>query len=65
MNIEEVAHDTPEKITTVAIDPATGLTTADHGEGHRARSGSTVISPRRSAPKSARERSTTRSWRRT
>jgi succinyl-CoA synthetase beta subunit len=25
MNIEEVAHDTPEKITTVHIDPATGL----------------------------------------
>jgi succinyl-CoA synthetase beta subunit len=24
MNIEEVAHDTPEKITTVVIDPATG-----------------------------------------
>jgi succinyl-CoA synthetase beta subunit len=29
MNIEEVAHDTPEKITTVAIDPKTGPTTAD------------------------------------
>jgi len=29
MNIEEVAHDTPEKITTVAIDPATGPTAAD------------------------------------
>jgi succinyl-CoA synthetase beta subunit len=25
MNIEEVAHDTPEKITTITIDPATGL----------------------------------------
>ncbi|WP_439816166.1 ADP-forming succinate--CoA ligase subunit beta [Zavarzinia sp. CC-PAN008] len=25
MNIEEVAHDTPEKILTVAIDPATGF----------------------------------------
>ncbi len=25
MNIEEVAHDTPEKITTVHVDPATGL----------------------------------------
>ena len=24
MNIEEVAHDTPEKIHTVSIDPATG-----------------------------------------
>jgi len=29
MNIEEVAHDTPEKITTVVIDPATGPTAAD------------------------------------
>jgi succinyl-CoA synthetase beta subunit len=25
MNIEEVAHDTPEKITTFSIDPATGV----------------------------------------
>ena len=25
MNIEEVAHDTPEKITTLTIDPATGI----------------------------------------
>jgi succinyl-CoA synthetase beta subunit len=25
MDIEKVAHDTPEKITTIAIDPATGL----------------------------------------
>ncbi|NJM29571.1 MAG: ADP-forming succinate--CoA ligase subunit beta [Rhizobiales bacterium] len=25
MNIEEVAHDTPEKIVTVSVDPATGL----------------------------------------
>ncbi len=29
MNIEEVAHDTPEKITTVGIDPTTGPTKAD------------------------------------
>ena len=29
MNIEEVAHDTPEKITTVSIDPDTGPTAAD------------------------------------
>jgi succinyl-CoA synthetase beta subunit len=29
MNIEEVAHDTPEKITTVAIDPATGPSRTD------------------------------------
>ncbi len=25
MNIEDVAHDSPEKITTITIDPATGL----------------------------------------
>jgi succinyl-CoA synthetase beta subunit len=29
MNIEEVAHDTPEKITNVGIDPTTGPTSAD------------------------------------
>ena len=29
MNIEEVAHDTPEKITTVVIDPAAGPSAAD------------------------------------
>jgi succinyl-CoA synthetase beta subunit len=29
VNIEQVAHDTPEKITTVGIDPATGPTKAD------------------------------------
>ncbi len=29
MNIEEVAHDTPEKITNVPIDPMTGPTSAD------------------------------------
>ncbi len=29
MNIEQVAHDTPEKITNVAIDPMTGPTRAD------------------------------------
>jgi succinyl-CoA synthetase beta subunit len=29
MNIEEVAHETPEKITTVGIDPATGPSGAD------------------------------------
>jgi len=29
MNIEEVAHDTPEKISNVSIDPATGVTDGD------------------------------------
>ncbi len=29
MNIEEVAHDTPEKITTIAIDPISGPSRAD------------------------------------
>jgi len=29
MDIEAVAHDTPEKIQTIAIDPATGVTEAD------------------------------------
>ena len=29
MDIEQVAHDTPEKIITLAIDPSTGVTDAD------------------------------------
>jgi len=29
MNIEDVAHDTPEKISTIGIDPVAGVTTAD------------------------------------
>jgi succinyl-CoA synthetase beta subunit len=32
MDIEAVAHDTPEKITTIAIDPETGVTAADAGK---------------------------------
>jgi len=31
MDIETVAHDTPEKIVTVAIDPTSGVTAADIG----------------------------------
>ncbi len=31
MDIETVAHDTPDKIVTVAIDPTTGVTPADVG----------------------------------
>ena len=34
MDIEEVAHDTPEKIVTVSIDPATGVM-PHHGRAHR------------------------------
>jgi succinyl-CoA synthetase beta subunit len=29
MDIEAVAHDTPEKIHTIAIDPEAGVTAAD------------------------------------
>ena len=29
MDIEEVAHETPEKILTLPIDPTTGVTDAD------------------------------------
>jgi succinyl-CoA synthetase beta subunit len=32
MDIEQVAHDTPEKIIKVFVDPATGLTDAQAGE---------------------------------
>ena len=36
MDIEGVAHDTPEKIVTVAIDPETGVTAArDQGARRR------------------------------
>ena len=33
MDIEEVAHDTPEKITTITIDPAPGLHAAPRPRG--------------------------------
>ena len=46
MNIEEVAHDTPEKITTVGIDPLTGPTNADTDEDRRCARLSAAISPR-------------------
>ncbi len=36
MNIEEVAHDTPEKITTVSIDPGAGVTDGDAGKVSKA-----------------------------
>jgi len=36
MNIEEVAHDTPERITNVAIDPMAGVTSADAAQVARA-----------------------------
>ena len=32
MDIEQVAHDTPEKILTVQIEPSTGVTEADAGK---------------------------------
>jgi succinyl-CoA synthetase beta subunit len=37
MNIEEVAHDTPEKILTITVDPATGIM------GHHVRSVSKAL----------------------
>ena len=51
MDIEAVAHDTPEKIITLAIDPAKGVTAADVKElnaalklsGDAARDGETVF----------------------
>ncbi|MGE0829745.1 MAG: ADP-forming succinate--CoA ligase subunit beta [Hyphomonadaceae bacterium] len=36
MNIEDVAHDTPEKITNVSIDPTTGVSAADAAKVSRA-----------------------------
>ena len=35
MDIEAVAHDTPEKIVTVAIDPEKGVTAADVEDAQR------------------------------
>ncbi|MEO0467255.1 MAG: ADP-forming succinate--CoA ligase subunit beta [Pseudomonadota bacterium] len=32
MDIEQVAHDTPEKIHTITVDPATGMTETDAGK---------------------------------
>ncbi len=32
MDIEAVAHDTPEKILTISVDPTTGVTDADAGK---------------------------------
>ncbi|MEQ1943674.1 ADP-forming succinate--CoA ligase subunit beta [Mesorhizobium sp. VNQ89] len=51
MDIETVAHDTPEKIITVAIDPETGVTAADVAklntalklDGDAAKDGSTLF----------------------
>ena len=40
MDIEAVAHDTPEKIITVDIDPAAGVTAADVDKHRRRRSSS-------------------------
>ena len=36
MDIEGVAHDTPEKIVTVDIDPATGVTACRRRKDRRA-----------------------------
>ena len=49
MDIEEVAHNTPEKIVTVSVDPATGIM-PHHGRTRRAGAAvSTPISPSRSS----------------
>ena len=42
MDIEEVAHDTPEKIVTFSVDPATGICRITAAAWRR-RSGSTAI----------------------
>ena len=47
MDIEEVAHNTPEKIVTISVDPATGVF-PHHGRALRqARSASRVPRPRK------------------
>ena len=43
MDIEEVAHDTPEKIVTFTVDPATGIMPASRAARSRRRSGSPAI----------------------
>ena len=63
MDIEEVAHDTPEKIVTVAIDPATGVT--PHRRPQARRGAEADGRPRRSRGGCCPERSTRPSSRRT
>ena len=46
MNIEEVAHDTPDKIVTVSVDPATGIM-PHHGRRSPRRWGLRATSPSR------------------
>ena len=46
MDIEKVAHDTPEKIMTFSIDPATGIC-PHHGRRIAKALGLTAISPSR------------------
>ena len=57
MDIEEVAHDTPEKIHTITIDPATGLHAASRPRRRlRARARGR---PRQAGAEGARRSSTT------
>ena len=57
MDIEEVAHDTPEKIVTFTVDPATGIM-PHHGRTRRqGAEASTATSPSR---REAARRSSTR-----
>ena len=62
MDIEKVAHDTPEKIVSFSIDPATGVMRY-HGRTVAKGSGSRAISPSR--PSGSSHSSTRPSWRRT
>ena len=53
VNIEDVAHDTPEKIHSFSVDPATGIM-PHHGRTAARALGPAAISPNRSRPSSSR-----------
>ncbi len=65
MDIEKVAHDTPEKIVTFSVDPAHRHHGPSRPHGGRRRSASRAISPsrRKSLWRSSIPRSLPRTWR--
>jgi hypothetical protein len=64
MDIEKVAHDTPEKIVTFSVDPATGIM-PHHGRTVAQALASRAISPSRPKSwwRSSTRPSSPRTWR--
>ena len=65
MEIEDVAHKTPEKIVSFSVDPATGVHAASWPHGSPRLSGSKATSPNRpeSLRRSSSRPSSPRTWR--